>query len=414
MGIRLNAEKLTENPHIMFELANEPVDILGTDGVYSGSSDGAHQALTQFFQEIVDLMRSNGCNNILWVPGTGYQSQYAGFAKYPVKGDNIGYAVHVYPGWYGSDAIEPSHELGGSYGGGFDSFAAGWANQIEPCAKIAPMLVTEMDWAPSVYEASWGKSITGKMLGSGFGANFKYLADKTGNVGWMIFTGPELIKNFNGVKGENGKYTLYNDPDACLWPVYHWYMEYAGFELPEIQSVDLAFSPREKSIEDKFIMLTGSRTGAALIADRGIGVDFNISGDIDVEIGNPEIVSWENGYFCANGIGETDCVISYSADGKSESKEISILSTPFPLKNGYFNPSIWENGYFDEQSGIIRTGQYGFAGWKYQSSLDLSGYKYLIVEAESEKTAVFHSGCLILTIIGQIRLFSILGIQRDL
>ncbi|MBQ8153723.1 MAG: hypothetical protein IJ069_08605 [Prevotella sp.] len=48
-----------------------------------------------YFQAIVDVMRKY-CNNILLIPGLGYQSQYAGFAQYPVKGENIGYAVHCY------------------------------------------------------------------------------------------------------------------------------------------------------------------------------------------------------------------------------------------------------------------------------------------------------------------------------
>ena len=382
-GYVATKKALTDNPHIMFELANEPVQIKGTDGNYGSGSDACNQALTQFFQEIVDLMRENGCQNILWVPGTSYQSQYAGFAKYPIKGENIGYAVHVYPGWYGSDAIEPSHELGGSYGGGYDSFAAGWKNQIEPCAAIAPMLVTEMDWLPSKYNASWGKSITGQMLGQGFGANFKLLADRTGNIGWMLFTGPELLARFDGKASTNGKYTMYNDPDGCMWSTYHWFIEYAGFEMPAAQSVDLYFSPRGLNTSEETVILTGSSKGAALIADRGLGFDFNINSDIDVSIADPDILSWDNGSFTALRPGETTCDVSYTIDGKSETKSLKFVSTPFPLLNGYFNPSIWENGTFNEETGEITTGQYGFAGWKYGSGLDLSEYNYLICEVEN-------------------------------
>ncbi len=379
-------KRLTDNPHIMFELANEPVDILGDDGNYSSWSDPAQRALTQFFQEIVDLMRANGCHNILWVPGTGYQSQYAGFARYPVQGENIGYAVHVYPGWYGSDALEPSHELGGAYGGGFDSFSAGWKNQIEPCAAIAPMLVTEMDWLPGVYQASWGKSITGWMLGAGFGANFKLLADRTGNVGWMIFTGPELLKNYNGQPGSEGHYTMYNDPQGCIWPTYHWYEEYAGVRLPDPESVNLFFSPRKGDDAgpdhgDRIIM-TGSTISAALIADRGLGFDFNVPGDISVDIADPGVMTWENNYFKAIRPGETVCDISYTLDGATHSLSYDFISTPFPLKGGYFNPSIWETGSFDENISQVVTGQWGFAGWKYAEGLDMSDYNYLICETE--------------------------------
>ncbi len=376
-------KELADNPYIMFELANEPVQIKGTDGQYGSGSDACNQALTQFFQEIVDLMRESGCENILWVPGTSYQSQYAGFAKYPIKGDNIGYAIHVYPGWYGSDAIEPSHELGGSYGGGYDSFAAGWKNQIEPCAAIAPILVTEMDWMPSKYQASWGKSITGQMLGSGFGANFKLLADRTGNVGWMLFTGPELLAKFDGKPGKEGSYTMYNDPEGCMWSAYHWFEEYAGFELPEVENVDIYFSPRGVETTDNTVIITGSSKGAALIADRGLGFDFNVNGDIEVAISNPNVLQWDGASFTATRPGEASCDIHYSLDGQEYTKTLNFVSTPFPLLNGYFNPSIWETGTFNEATGEITTGQYGFAGWKYGSGLDLSDYKYLICEVEN-------------------------------
>ena len=382
-GCVAQQKALTDNPHIMFELANEPVQIKGTDSNYGSGTDACNKALTQFFQEIIDIMRQCGCNNILWVPGTSYQSQYAGFAKYPIRSKNIGYAVHVYPGWYGSDAIEPSHELGGNYGGGYDSFAAGWKAQIEPCAAIAPILVTEMDWLPKKYEASWGKSITGKMLGAGFGANFKLLADRTGNVSWMIFTGPEHLARFTGTPGSEGNYNMYNDPEGCIWSTYHWYEEYAGFELPEVQNVGLYFSPRGIETSDETVILTGSSKGAALIADRGLGFDFNVNGDIDVTIADPDILSWDNGSFTALRPGTTTCDISYTIDGKSDTKSLKFVSTPFPLLNGYFNPSIWETGTFNEETGEITTGQYGFAGWKYGSGLDLSECDYLICEVEN-------------------------------
>lgn len=223
--------KLKNHPNIMFELANEPIHILGTDGTYGGGSMPHFENMTKYFQEIVDVMRAQGCNNILWVPGLGYQSQYAGYATFPIKGDNIGYAVHVYPGWYGSDAEEPSHELGGVMGGGYEGFQKGWDAQVKPAADFAPIMVTEMDWAPAKYNASWGKSITGVEKGTGFGANFKYIADNTGNVSWLIFTGCELLAQFKDNPG-NGN-TFLTDPEACPWPTYHWYQEYSSKQVPK-------------------------------------------------------------------------------------------------------------------------------------------------------------------------------------
>ncbi|MDE5584787.1 MAG: T9SS type A sorting domain-containing protein, partial [Muribaculaceae bacterium] len=120
-----------------------------------------------------------------------------------------------------------------------------------------------------------------------------------------------------------------------------------------------------------------------LIADRGLGFDFNVNGDIEVSIADPDILSWDNGSFTALRPGTTTCDISYTIDGVSDTKSLKFVSTPFPLLNGYFNPSIWETGTFNEETGEITTGQYGFAGWKYGSGLDLSEYDYLICEVEN-------------------------------
>ena len=49
-------------------------------------------------------------------------------------------------------------------------------------------MITEMDWAPAKYNASWGKSFTGTVGGPGFGANLKYIIDMSGNVSWLLFT----------------------------------------------------------------------------------------------------------------------------------------------------------------------------------------------------------------------------------
>lgn len=100
------AQRMVEmgNTSYMFELANEPVNVTGS--------------ITEYFQDIVDAIRATGCNNILWVPGSGYQSDYRAYAANPIRGENIGYAVHCYPGWYGSDAEVDSAEDTGDVAGG--------------------------------------------------------------------------------------------------------------------------------------------------------------------------------------------------------------------------------------------------------------------------------------------------------
>ena len=211
--------KLQNHPNIMFELANEPINILGSDGTYGGGSKAQFEQLSIYFQEIVDTMRAQGCHNILWIPGLGFQSKYAGFADYPIKGENIGYAVHIYPGWFGS-------------GHGYEAFSRGWQQDVQPVADFAPIMITEMDWADKKYNASWGKAHTGVAGDENFGANFKKITDDAGNVSWVLFTSPEHLAAFKDEPAKDGQYTFLNDPEACPWPVYHWFKEYAKSHYP--------------------------------------------------------------------------------------------------------------------------------------------------------------------------------------
>ena len=204
----------------MFELANEPVTILGTDGTYGSGSQGNFDNLKKYFQAVVDTIRANGCQNILWVPGLGYQSQYKGYAVNPIQGSNIGYAVHIYPGWFGS-------------GSGYVNFQKGWDIDVKPVANIAPICVTEMDWAPAKYNASWGKDSTGVAGGMGFGANFKKITDESKNVSWLLFTEPHRLAQFTGTPPAAGDTCVFlNDPQACPLPCFNWYKDYATVNYP--------------------------------------------------------------------------------------------------------------------------------------------------------------------------------------
>lgn len=202
---------LKNSDHVMFELANEPVRIKIPDGTYGANTQAHFDQLKLFFQPIVDMIRTNGANNILWIPGSGWQSQYKGYAVNPIAGENIGYAVHIYPGYWDKDNNSPS------------LFRANWNENIKPVADIAPIAITEIDWGPEKY-AVWGKGgVTGTAGGWGFGANFKVLTDESGNVSWNVLSPENLID-----KGSvNGGIAYDNDPQACANPVYKWFKEYA-------------------------------------------------------------------------------------------------------------------------------------------------------------------------------------------
>lgn len=382
-----NHEKLKNNGYVMFELANEPIHILGPDGTYAGSGDGHFKYMKTYFQEIVDVIRANDCRNIIWVPGLSYQSNYAGYANHPIEGENIGYAIHVYPGWYGSDAEQPSAELGGVMGGGYEGFQRGWDAQIKPVADFAPVMVTEMDWAPSKYDSSWGKSITGVVGGTGFGANFKYIADNTGNVSWMLFTSPHLLAQFKDVPGSFGTYTFLNDPEACPWPVYHWFKEYAGEapdegELTDIELMDVDMEIEIRMGDSKNLIVS------AIYADGSSNV---VTSDAVMTISDTSVASVEGlGKLVAKKEGKTELKVAYTSSA-GVTKELVLpveVITPFPLTNAMFDPSIWEQGSFDEATHTLITGQYGFGGWQYSEGLDLSAYSTLTVELGNDNDSM--------------------------
>ena len=77
---------------LFIELANEPVTVLDENG------EDTPEALHDFFQPIVDMIRANGYTGVIWVPGSGWQANYKNYASHPITGYNIGYAVHAYVG----------------------------------------------------------------------------------------------------------------------------------------------------------------------------------------------------------------------------------------------------------------------------------------------------------------------------
>lgn len=370
--------KIKNNSGIMFELANEPINILGLDGTYASNGQGYFDNMKEFCQRIVDKIRANA-NNIIWVPGLAYQSSFSGFANNPVEGSNIGYAVHAYPGWYGSDTEEASPELGGSMGGGYDSFQRGWNAQVKPVADFAPIMITEMDWAPAKYNSSWGKSFTGTVGGPGFGANLKYIIDMTGNVSWLLFTECHHLAAFRDAPGVPGNYTFLNDPEACPWPIYHWFREYAAesdgtavkLERLEIVGID-------KEIQ----ILTGGERYLIVKAFFSDGSSKYVTGNTQFHISDESILQIDDkGVLHALKDGTAVVTAKYfSTGGESHEIKISVSSTTFPLTKEMFNPSIWEQGSFNEETRTLITGQWGFGGWWYNKGVDLSSYKYLIAE----------------------------------
>lgn len=373
--------RLRNNTGIMFELANEPVNIKGSDGTYGSTSDGHFEHLKLYFQAIVDKIRAN-CRNIIWVPGLSYQSSYAGYATHRIEGENIGFAVHCYPGWYGSDAEEDSGEgIGSSTGGGYESFQRGWDAQVGPVAAFAPIMVTEIDWAPKKYDATWGKSITGVAGGEGFGANFKYIADNSGNVSWLFFTTKSHeLAAFKDVPGIPGNYTFLNDPEACPWAIYHWFKEYA-------EGVVVNGAPERLELMGQSGDLRLPMGGVEYLKVRAVYPDGTvrmITAEAEISSSNPEVLAVERaGKLVGMAPGNATVTVAYRHPVTRTAGELTLAVTvlhPFTLTGEAFDPSIWEQGSFDEDTRTLITGQYGFGGWQFPSGLNLSAYRTITVE----------------------------------
>lgn len=370
--------KIANNTDVMFEIVNEPRSIK-VNGIVGNNDDLHNKELTRYMQHFVDLIRTNA-NNIIWVPGTGYQSQYVGYAKYRMQGENLGFAVHCYPGWYGSDAEKESAELGGSMGGGYEAFQAGWDAQIMPAAEIAPIMITEMDWAPAVYNKSWGKSFTGEAGGSGFGANFKYLADKTGNVSYITFTAPNDLADF-AVKSIETTTNYWNDPRGCPWQIYYWYKEYAEGRTQPLSCDQLKIGGL--SSDAVLNIGIGGNRDLVVNAIQSNSVVFPLTTGVTLTSSDESIVSVDGNKIVA--MAEGQATIDVEALGKKTSCTV-VVNGLFPLVEGMFNPSIWESGTFNSSAGQLITGQYGFGGWNFGTPLDLSSYNYLIVYLKKNAT----------------------------
>ncbi len=365
-GIVSKHPKLKSNPNIMFELANEPVNILGTDGTYGAGTQGHYDNLKTFFQTIVNTIRANS-ENIIWIPGLGYQALYAGYAVNPIEGENIGYAVHVYPGWFNS-------------GQGYEPFQKGWDNQVQPVADFAPVIVTEMDWAPERHQKSWGKDSTGVAGGSGFGANFKKIVDKCGNVSWLLFTGPELLAEYGNPNADADVVDFLTDPEACPTPVHKWYEEYANeYGLDGASAEYLTMKDLVVDGDENITVLTKSSVGLKVNAVFADGHTENVSSLAEITVDNPEVVIVVRGRIFAVKDGQAVLNITYTdAKGTKMHKTLTVNASTFPLTMQLFNPSIFAEGTFDEATHTLVTGQWGFGGWWYSNGLDLSDYKYLI------------------------------------
>lgn len=216
---------------VSIELANEPINVLLANGSQSDN------ALHDFFQPVVDEIRATGFKGIIWVPGSGYQSNYVGYSKYPITDteNNFSYAVHVYSGWYGNMTDKNCDH---------NTFIKNFQAQV-PMVTSKPIMVTEIDWSPEDPDKAseghyneWGQW-TAPNLGtwatgstSKWGLAWKAVHDHFSNIG-MTITHPqeyydidEYLKTGKVQPGlQNAKkHNLFEE--CCSYACFNWYKDW--------------------------------------------------------------------------------------------------------------------------------------------------------------------------------------------
>lgn len=378
---------------IMIELGNEPINMKGANNQNSAS------AMHDFFQPIVDKIRANGFTGIILVPGTGYQSNYKEYASYPITGYNIGYAVHVYSGWYGQS---DSNANG-------NTFINNFKNQV-PVVQTNPIVVTEIDWSPEnksgvvdhynefgqpVYKnyGTWATGSTSK-----WGKAWKAVHDHFGNIGMTLTHPSDFIdidkwttKNYNlaystwkanksrvlepafldAMKANGYKDAYEASSGAC----FEWYKEWSDINRPYMAytrkySADLGFGkyknpilnadfpdPDVVRVGDTFYMVSTTMfhfPGATILKSKDL-VNWEYCANPLKQIANTDnynLLNDRNHYAQGQWAASLSYskgkfylyFISYGKNGEDEGKNI-MLTTTNP--EGKWDMQYWPEHYYD-------------------------------------------------------------------
>ena len=317
---------------ISIELANEPVNVKNAN-----NQDDA-KALHDYFQPMVDKIRNNGFDGIIWVPGTGYQSNYRSYADYPIEGKNIGYAVHDYPGWYNSSDDNPDP----------DNKIAQFHASV-PVIDAYPIFITEVDWSPikepkeidhynemnqPVYKnlGTWATGTTSK-----WGKAFKAVLDHFGNIS-MTLTHPHDFMDLDALYGQNVVKPAFNgNPEACAKACFDWYAEYYKVNYPhaddEAETGDFYTVQSFAGEKDAYDLMIGDKAYLSMKLNYADGHTKDVSEVATYTIDHPSVVEVKNGYLIAVSDGDATVTVSYP-DVKG-----SVWQTSFAVKVSKFEIS---------------------------------------------------------------------------
>lgn len=258
---------------ISIELANEPVKLTLADGSQSDA------ALHDYFQPVVDVIREAGFTGIVWAPGTSWQQNYKGYATHPIEDTNCGYAVHCYPGWYGSGSNDDATDR--------EYFRSQFEASV-PVVKTAPIIVTEVDWSPVkdystgkknewgawVYEnyGTWGTART-----STFGQAFKYLHDYYGNISMTLASTDTYVDMDIYLKQGLVQPAFDALEEACGKACFDWYKEWKEAGASGVETINQGSHP----VSSTYYNMYGIRIS---LPSRGIILERQVMSDGSVKV----------------------------------------------------------------------------------------------------------------------------------
>ena len=317
---------------ISIELANEPVSLKNANG-----QDDA-KAMHDYFQPIVDKIRENGFTGIIWVPGTTWQQNYRGYAEYPIEGENIGYAVHDYCGWYGcsDDNPDPQNKINNFH-------------ESVPVIDFAPVIITEVDWSPVNPDAEGHYNESGAWVQPNFGTwatgstskwgkAYKTMLDYFGNIS-MTLSGTGCLIDEDKLLSTGKVYPAFNgNEEACGKTCMDWYADYYNVNWPhaddEEETGEFYTITSLEAEKESYDLKIGDMTMLSLNLLYADGHTKDVSGLADFEIDDPSVVEVKNGYLRGIKSGETVVNASYKdVQGNTWTKTFSIKVTGVSLSD---------------------------------------------------------------------------------
>ena len=363
---------------ISIELANEPVNLK------NANNEDDPRAMYDYFQPIVDKIRANGFTGIIWAPGTGWQSNYRGYATHPIEGYNIGYAVHDYCGWYGCSDNNPDAQ----------NKINNFHNQV-PVVDFAPVIITEVDWSPENPNAeghydehgnwvkpNYGTWATGST--SKWGAAYKAMLDHYGNIS-MTLSGTGCLIDIDAYLNYNKVTPAFNGlEEACGKACMDWYADYYNVDWPHADIMtygeDMLAVEKLEVADENVELMIGNSSSPTLTATFRYGHTGYVSSKAVYEA-NSDVVAIEDGQIKGVKDGTADVTAKYTDPlGNTKEATFTVNSSFFPFGAKFIKTNLYAEGTYWESSHTFKPGQYGQMGWVYSDGADMSGYKYLVIQ----------------------------------